>query len=254
MNKKIIAIVQARLTSTRLPEKVMKTLAGRPVLSHVFNQLSYSKMLDKMVLATSNNKSDDPIERWAIQNQIEYYRGDLNNVLKRFFDAAKYFRADVIVRITADCPLIDPNVVDHVIDGFIKGDYDYYANINPPTFPDGLDTEVFSFCTLEKAFINAKKKSEIEHVTPYVINHPEQFKIGNYKMAMNYEHYRWTLDNPEDYHFLSKIFDNLYHENSYIKYTDVIKFLDINKSLLVINKNLRRNEGLVKSFKEEREK
>lgn len=249
--KKITAIVQARMTSTRLPQKVLKDLAGKPVISQVFNQLSYSKLLSGIVLATSTDISDDPLEKWAIENGYNIFRGDLNNVLKRFYDAAISLNAELIVRITADCPLIDPEVVDKVIEKFINGDYDYLSNANPPTFPDGLDTEIFSFESLKKAYDNATLKSEFEHVTTFIVNHPEFFKIGNYSSTSNYEKLRWTLDNKEDYEFLSIVYKELYKPNSFISWKEVINFLESNKSLLKINEHINRNEGLIKSLNED---
>ena len=250
--KKIAAIVQARMSSSRLPQKVLMDLQGKPVIEQVFHQLSYSKLLNEIILATSSDSSDDPLIEWAKSKQIKYFRGDLNNVLKRFYDTAKYFNIEVIVRITADCPLIDPEIVDNVIEQYLIGNHDYFSNTNPPTFPDGLDTEVFSFVSLEKAFDRAKLLSEIEHVTPYIRNHPEEFKIGNYSSSINYEHFRWTLDNPEDYYFISAVYNNLYEEGTFIKWHDVIKFLDKNKEVIGINEHIARNEGLTKSLKSDK--
>lgn len=252
MGKNIICIIQARLKSTRLPGKVLLPLANKPVIEHVFNQLSFSKILKKIVLATSTEKSDDPLEKWAKKNKKEFFRGSLNNVLERYYLAAKKFESEIIVRITADCPLIDPTIVDLTINKFIDGQYDYFSNTLNPTFPDGLDTEVFSFSTLEKAFINSKLKSELEHVTPYIKNNPQFFKIGNLSSEINYEKYRWTIDNNEDYELLKIIFDNLSREGNFVYWKDVIKFLQFNTSLSHINKHLKRNEGYEKSLKEDK--
>ena len=250
--KQIVAIVQARMTSTRLPGKVLMDMGGKTVVGQVFNQLSFSKLLNEAVLATSTDKSDDPLENWARDNNIGHFRGDLYNVLKRFFDTAKKVNAHIIVRITADCPLIDPEVVDNVISFFLEGGYDYYSNTNPPTFPDGLDTEVFSFTTLEKAYKEAELKSEIEHVTPYIINHPEIFKMGNYKSEINYEHLRWTLDNREDYDLLTRIFNALRKENSFISHKEVMNYINADSDLLKTNAHVKRNEGYIKSLIEDK--
>lgn len=248
---KIIAIVQARMTSSRLPGKVLKDLTGKPVIWHVFNQLSFSQKIDQIILAMSDNKADDQLEDWAKENNINFFRGDLDNVLKRFYDTALNYKGDVIVRITADCPLIDPEIVDQVIHLFLSGEFDYYSNTNPPTFPDGLDTEVFTFAALQKAFQAAKLKSEIEHVTPYIRNNPDKFKIGNYSSSINYEKLRWTLDNKEDYDFLSVIYNKLYRPNSFISWKEVIKYLESNTNLLMINEHINRNEGFAKSLNED---
>ena len=247
--KKIAAIVQARMSSSRLPQKVLMDLQGKPVIEQVCHQLSYSKLLNEIILATSSDSSDDPLIEWAKSKQIKYFRGDLNNVLKRFYDTAKYFNIEVIVRITADCPLIDPEIVDNVIEQYLNGNHDYFSNTNPPTFPDGLDTEVFSFTSLEKAFHQAELLSEIEHVTPFIRNHAEIFKIGNYSSPINDERLRWTLDNEEDYKFISTVYKNLFDKNTYIAWRDVLKFLDANKEVIGINQHIARNEGLTKSLK-----
>lgn len=250
--KKIVAIVQARMSSTRLPNKVLMNLGGKTVVGQVVNQLSYSKLLNEVVLATSTDKIDDPLEKWAMEHNVRYFRGDLDNVLKRYFDTAKQTKADIIVRITADCPLIDPEVVDNVISNFLEGGYDYYSNTNPPTFPDGLDTEVFSFTTLEKAYKEADLQSEFEHVTPYIRNHPETFKTGNYKSEIHYENLRWTLDNREDYDLLTQLFTALNKENSFINYKEVIDYVHANSELLKTNAHIKRNEGYIKSLIEDK--
>lgn len=250
--KNIVCIVQARMTSTRLPNKVLLDLAGHPVLTQVFNQLSYSKLLTDIVLATSMDPSDDPLEDWAIKNHKKYSRGSLENVLSRFYETAKKYKADIVVRITADCPLIDPTLVDQCIVGYNNGDYDYFSNTNPPTFPDGLDTEVFSFAALEKNYNCAELKSEIEHVTPFIRNHPVLFKIGNLSAPTSYEKLRWTLDNREDYEFLTFIYQKLYKKNNFIKWQDVIELIKNNENLLKINAHLERNEGFIKSLKEDK--
>ena len=250
--KKIVAIVQARLSSKRLSNKVLMDLSGRTVVGQVFNQLSFSKLINDVVLATSLDKSDDPLENWANENNQKFYRGDLNNVLKRFYDTAKKFNADIIVRITADCPLIDPEVVDSVVKGYLEGDYDYFTNTNPPTFPDGLDTEVFSFSTLKKTYEEAKLQSEIEHVTPYIKNHNRKFRIGNYVSEINYEHYRWTLDNDEDYKFISEVYKRLHKKGPFIKWNDVINLLETDEKLVNINSHISRNLGFAKSLNEDK--
>jgi len=252
MVKKVVCIVQARYTSTRLPGKVFLNLAGKPVIEQIFNQLSYSKRINQSVLATSELSSDDKLEVWAKSKNIEYYRGSLDDVLDRFYFTAKSFNADIVVRITGDCPLIDPEVVDDVISLFLKDNYDYTSNINPPTFPDGLDTEVFKFSVLEETWKNAKLKSEREHVTPYVRKHNEKFKIGNFENKINLSHYRWTLDNEEDHELISRIYEKLYKENNYIKMEEVLELIKNNINLQNINSHIRRNEGYDKSIKNDK--
>lgn len=250
--KNIVCIVQARMSSTRLPNKVLLPLAGKSVLSQVFNQLSFSKLINKVVLATSIDKSDDQLEEWAINNEKDFFRGSLENVLERFICAARKFNADIVIRITADCPLIDPELVDICITEFIQGDYAYFTNTNPPTFPDGLDCEIIKLSALERAYKEAKLKSEIEHVTPYIRNHPEIFKIGNYSSEKNYEFHRWTLDNEEDYEVIKRIYNELYEEGKFIPWRNVIEFLENHPEVAEINSKIKRNEGFAKTLEEDK--
>ncbi len=236
------------MTSTRLPGKVLLNLGGKPVVQQVFNQISKTKLINEIVLATSIDKSDDLLEEWAKSSNNLFFRGSLDNVLERYYSAAKEFSADIVVRITADCPLIDPIIIDSVIELFNKGKYDYCSNTITPTFPDGLDVEVFKFTALEKAHKNATLLSEMEHVTPYIKNNPGLYKIGQFFSKTDYSSLRWTIDNKEDYEFLEQIFDKLSQENKYISWNSVIRFLKNNENLLKINSHILRDEGYVKSL------
>lgn len=251
MQKNVLCIVQARLNSTRLPGKVLLPLKNRPVIEHVFNQLSFATKLNNIILATSTEESDNKLEVWAINNSKEIFRGNLNDVLERYYFAAKKYNGDIIVRITGDCPLIDPKIVDTVVNEFVEGGFDYFSNTINPTFPDGLDTEVFSYDALETTYFNAKLKSEREHVTPYIKNNPGTFKLGGFENKVNYEKYRWTIDNQEDYEFLKIIFEKLYIEDQYISWKDVIRFIDDKPEIININKHIKRNEGYEKSLIED---
>jgi spore coat polysaccharide biosynthesis protein SpsF (cytidylyltransferase family) len=208
-NLNIVAIVQARISSTRLPGKVLKNLGSRRVLDHVFHQLSGAKHITKSVLATSDDKSDDTLENWANHAGIDCVRGSLTDVLDRYYTAAIQFQADAVVRITADCPLLDPNVVDAVVERFLGGKYEYVSNINPPTFPDGLDNEIMTFTALERAWTDACEAPDREHVTPYIRNHPEIFRQTNVENSSenggNLSALRLTLDTAQDYEFLDGI-------------------------------------------------
>lgn len=247
----ITAIVQARMSSSRLPNKVMMKICNKPIIEHVFNQLSYSKYISKSVLATSRESNDDPLEIWAKNNNKNFFRGDLNNVLNRYYNAAVKFNASTIVRITADCPLIDPIIVDEIINKYLKDKLDYCSNTLVPTFPDGLDTEVFSIETLRTTYINAKLNSELEHVTPYIKKHPELFNIANFVSPINYSNLRWTLDNYEDYLLLENIYNSLYQENTYMSWEKVLSFVNKNKELNKINSHIKRDEGYIKSLNED---
>lgn len=205
----IVAIVQARMSSTRLPGKVLKPLGSKIALARVIHQLSGAQRINQIVLATSIDASDDSLIGWARKSQIPYMRGSLHDVLDRYYRTATHYKADIVVRITADCPLIDPTVVDSVIERFLQNDCDYASNINPPTFPDGLDTEVMSFEALERAWIDAKLPADREHVTLYIRNNPELFRIANVAYRDDISKLRLTLDTQEDYEFLNRLIQKL---------------------------------------------
>jgi spore coat polysaccharide biosynthesis protein SpsF len=248
---KIVAIIQARMTSKRLPKKVLLPINGLSVLEHVYSRLNKCKTLNEIIVATSTNISDDKIEHLCKLKNIKVFRGSLNDVLDRYYRCAKFYKADAIVRITADCPLIDPEIVDEVVKGFLSNDYDFYSLIG--SFPDGLDCQVFSFKALKKSWIEAKLRSDREHVGTYIEKtRSSSFHSGGLEKFKNFGHYRWTLDRIEDYHFLKKIFDKLFTKNRNFKSNDVIQLLKREPELLKINSNIIRNEGYLKSLKGDR--
>lgn len=249
---KIVCIVQARMSSSRLPGKVMMPLAGKPVIEQVFHQLSFSRRIRQAMLATSIDPRDEALAAWAGRSGIALFRGSLDNVLDRFYRAARQQAADAVVRVTADCPVIDPDVLDRVIEAFIDTDRDYVTNANPPTFPDGLDCEVFSMAALETAWKCAALQSEIEHVTPYIRNHPERFRLGNVASEANLQHLRWTLDNREDYQLLSAVYDHLYRTDDCIRMGAVLALMERQPELAGLNRHLKRNEGLMKSLQQDK--
>ena len=245
------AIIQARISSTRLPGKVLLELLGKPVLWHVINRVSKAKSVDDVIVATSTLPADDAIEEFCRQNNVKFFRGHPVDVLDRFYQCAKNNRIEDIVRITADCPLHDPHIIDKVVTEYAAGGYDYAANALDPTFPDGLDVEVFSFQALEKAWKNARLASEREHVTPYIIKHPDLFRIKSIRQSRDYSHMRWTLDNPEDYEFIREVYIFFGKD---IFYTDVVlELLEKKPELTRINKGIKRNEGYDKSLEKDKE-
>ena len=253
MAKKTIAIVQARMGSKRLPQKMMKDICGKPLIQHVFERLSYSKCIDKIILATTNKKQDDSLSEFIIRLGFDVYRGSENNVLSRYHEAANKFKANIIVRVTGDCPLIDPKVVDSVINYFKDKEYDYVSNITPPSYPDGLDTEVFSFFSLQKAQDLAILSSEREHVTPFIIKNPQIFKIGNFlNPFMNLSDHRWTVDTVEDLELVKKIYKNLYLNHHLFDMEEIYNFLLKNPDLKKINRDNHRNEGYLLSLKNDK--
>ncbi len=244
----IVAIIQARMSSSRLPGKVMKKLGNKFVLEHVVTRLKYSSLINKIVVATSIDISDNVIEAWCKVNSTLCYRGSLHDVLDRYFQAANFYNADAIVRITADCPLIDPFIVDEVIKNFINGKFDFYCLSGE--FPDGLDCSVFSMSAIRRAWNDAKLPSEREHVGPYIEKHPEIFKLGGLEKFSGLYNYRWTLDDENDLHFLEKIFFKLSPAcNGIILTDDILNLLKLEPDLMQINSNTIRNEGYLKSLK-----
>lgn len=248
----IAVIVQARMGSTRLPEKVMKNIMGKPMLWHVMNRLRHSKKLQDAIIATTDSKEDEVILEFARKNKIKSYAGSEDDVLDRYYQAAKKYSVKVIVRITADCPLIDPEVVDNLIKQFENGSYDYISNNIEPTYPNGIDVEVFSFEALRKSWKEARMASEREHVTPYIKKNPDIFLILNVRSKKDYSYMRWSVDKERDLEFVREVYKRLYNKKKTFAMNDVIRLLKKNPELMNINKGTARNEGYKKSLKEDR--
>ena len=239
---KATAIIQARMSSTRLPGKVLMEVMGRPLLSYQIERLRFSKRIDEIIIATTTNKEDDPIVELAHKEGLKVFRGLEDDVLDRYYQAAKKYKADVVVRITGDCPLIDYEVTDQVINRFLNGDYDIVCNTKPPTYPDGLDTEVFSFTALEKAWNEARKAYEREHVTPY-IHESGLFQVSNVTNDIDLSDERWTVDEPEDYELITTIIKDLGANGEYFGVNEILAYKKQNPDLFKINQYLKRDEG-----------
>lgn len=247
----IYAIIQARMGSKRLPGKVMINIQGKPVLQLVVERVTQSNLINKVIIATSIESMNDNIRNFCVENNILVYSGSEDNVLDRFYQAAKINMVkqdDIIVRITADCPLIDPEIIDKVIEEFQNKNADYAANVINPTFPDGLDCEALRFSTLIKVWENALLTSEREHVTLYIRNHPELFNIVSIENNMDLSKLRWTLDEKEDLDLISSIYKNLYSINPFFRLKDILNLLEEKPELNHINSKYVRNEGLLKSL------
>jgi spore coat polysaccharide biosynthesis protein SpsF len=247
---KIVAIIQARMSSSRLPGKVLMELAGKPVLGHVVERLKFCKNVETVAIATSTDATDNLIEDWCRESKIICFRGSLDDVLDRYVRAARLLKADAVVRITADCPAIDPLVVDEVIEGFLTDNYAIYGLKGG--FPDGLDCTVFSVQALEHAWLNASLSSEREHVGPYIEKNPELFKGGGLEKFQGLSHMRWTLDEPRDFDFLTQIFNRLYKSNKPFFAQDILELLKLEPELALINSNIIRNEGYLKSLERDK--
>ena len=207
---KTLAILQARVSSSRLPGKVLLPILGEPMLLRQIERLNRCSGLDKLIVATSTDPTDDSLELECEKRGVECFRGSLNDVLDRFIQAANPYDPETVVRLTGDCPLADPALIDEVIKYFYEGNYYYVSNCDPPTFPDGLDVEVMRFSSLEAAHREAVLPSDREHVTPFIRSHPERFRLGNYACDTNRSHLRWTVDEPEDFEFVRSIYEKLY--------------------------------------------
>lgn len=232
---KTVAIIQARMGSTRLPGKIMKLLAGKTVLEHVIERVTKSKEINEIVIATTTNEQDDLVVGEAQRLGVKSFRGSEEDVLSRYYYAAKKYNAQIVIRITSDCPLIDFEVVDSIIRNFKSNSFDYISNTLNRTFPRGLDCEVFSFDALEKTFQNAKVKYQKEHVTPYIYENNHLFKINQYCSDEDNSNFRCTLDTYEDYELIKAILERI---NEDFNYQDLLSILKENPDLVKINCNV----------------
>ena len=247
----ILAILQARYSSSRLPMKVLKPILNKPMLLHQVERLRHSTLIDKIVVATSIDCSDDIIEKMCLDNKIEIFRGDLDDVLDRFYQCAKLYSPEYIVRLTGDCPLADWQVIDEMIQCCLEGNFDYVET--SLKFPDGLDAEVMTMNALTEARNNAVLPSEMEHVTQYIVNRAEQFNNRIFEFNQDLSHLRWTVDEPEDFILVEKIYQALYEENPLFLTNDILNLLQERPELTSINNRFIRNEGLEKSLQEDME-
>ncbi|CDG81589.1 cytidylyltransferase domain-containing protein [Janthinobacterium agaricidamnosum] len=244
----ILAILQARVSSSRLPGKVLKPLLGVPMLIRQIERLRGVSRIDQLLVATSNESSDDAIEELCRAHGVACFRGDLNDVLERFHQAAQTAAPEHIVRLTADCPLTDAALIDQVIEFYLDGDYDYASNSLEATYPDGLDVEIFRASCLEQAWQEARLPSQREHVTPFINQQPQRYKIGLYRGATDLSHLRWTVDEPKDFELVTMIYEALYPDNSRFSMQDVLSLLERRPELADWNTMHERNEGYQKSL------
>ncbi len=244
---RIVAIIQARMASSRLPGKVLKEIAGEAMLGHVVERTRQSKTIEEVVVATTTEPEDAEIEKYCSERGIPVYRGSLNDVLDRFYQAAKIYHADVIVRLTADCPLLDPGVVDHTIDVFLQNGLDFAANRLPPpfkrTYPIGLDTEVCTFSALERAWKEAAAPYEREHVMPFLYDVVGRFKIMRVDYEKDYGDRRWTVDTAEDLELVRQVFARLADKQNYT-WLDVLAVFEREPDLAKINGQIRHKTFL----------
>ncbi|MDR5586522.1 MULTISPECIES: glycosyltransferase family protein [Clostridium] len=241
---KVVCIVQARVGSTRLPGKVLKEICGKTVLEHDVNRLKLVPNIDEIVIATTVESQDDRILYEANRLGVKYFRGSENDVLSRYYFAAKENNADIVIRVTSDCPCLDYKILKDMIDMYLdkSNDIDYISNTIDRTYPRGYDVEIFSFDALEKVYNNAKKDYEREHVTPYLYDLNNKFRILSYKNSKDYSKYRVTLDTEEDLQVIKAIYEALFEENGYFLLEDVVNFLNKNPQIVSINENIEQKK------------
>lgn len=243
-----LLIVQARMGSSRLPNKVLMDLCCKPMLQHIVERVKLCTTVDHVIVATTQSQKDDAIERLCSRQKFDCYRGSEDDVLDRYYRAARQFSPKNVVRVTADCPLIDPKIIDDIIRKHIEGDFDYTSNTLVETYPDGLDTEVFKYSVLCEAWEKAELMSEREHVTPY-IKFKGDYKRFSIERIPSLADKRWTVDTEADYEMIQQIYSALYKENKTFYTDDILDYLSRNPDIEKMNAGIIRNEGYQKSIK-----
>lgn len=237
---KIVIVVQARMSSSRLPGKVLLPILGKSLLYRMVERLQMISHRATVVIATSTDHRDDLIVTEAAQIGVPCYRGSLDNCLDRHYQAGKQHGADVVIKIPSDCPLIDPAIIDEVLDFYFEhqGDYDFVSNLHPATFPDGNDVEIMTMPCLEKTWREATRPLELEHTTPYIWENPDRFKIANVTWSTGLDYsmsHRFTIDYPDDYRFISRVFEELYPLKHDFSCDDILALLNSKPEIYQIN-------------------
>jgi spore coat polysaccharide biosynthesis protein SpsF len=240
-HKTTLAVIQARMSSTRLPGKSTMLVAGKPLLVHVLERVQRASHIDHVVVATSDTPLDDDIAAVCEAVDVECFRGSLDNVLDRYYQAAAPHSPDFVVRVTGDCPLADPDVIDLIVQHCIYGDFDYASNNVKRSFPHGLDAEVFRFSCLEEANREATSDFDREHVTPFIKSHPERYSISYVESEIDRSFFRWTVDWAEDLEQIRFVFEALYPDNPCFTTDDVIFYLEEHPEIMALNTN--RNDA-----------
>jgi spore coat polysaccharide biosynthesis protein SpsF len=249
---KVVAIVQARMGSSRLPGKVLMPVLHKPIIVHQLDRIVPSKMINELWLATSEDTSDDPLAAAVERAGYRVFRGSQDDVLERFFHLATRAKADVVVRLTGDCPFHSYEVIDYVVGAFLDAmpKYTYASNVFPPTLPDGLDVEVFSYSVLKKAALECKEPLEREHVTPGIHGQfrEPKMEILNITAPADFSHLRWTLDYQEDFDVVKAVYEALYPTNPMFTWMDVLALMTKDPSLVTHNQRQQRNETFVEQL------
>ena len=240
---RVIGILQARMSSTRLPGKVMKPILGLPMLARQLERLLRCRALDQLKVATSVEPSDDSIEQLCRSIGVSCFRGQHADVLDRFYHCAKGAGADHVVRLTGDCPLSDPVLIEGLVAFYFEHNVDYASNCRPPTLPDGLDAEIFSFKALAEAWSEASEPHAREHVVPFIVRQPQRFAAANWSYSEDLSTLRWTVDEPEDLAFVTKVYEHLYPAKADFGMSDVLSLLRRHPELTGMNSRFERNQG-----------
>lgn len=246
-----VAIIQARMGSTRLPGKVLKSIQGRPMLWYIVQRMRWVPSVIEVVVATSDQLGDKPIQRFCQEHGIALFVGSEDDVLDRFYQAAIRYRGDPLIRITADCPFVDPELVGRLLELYRSGRYDHVSVatgagalfLDDGRFPDGLDAECFSFEALERAWREATEPSDREHVTPYIWRVPRRFQLGMLKAERDYSDLRWTVDSEADFQLVSQVYEALFREDKPFLMADILNYLAQHPELARMNQDLIGKEG-----------
>ncbi len=240
----VTAVIQARMSSTRLPGKVLRELSGAPMLQRQIERVQRAHSITNIVVATSTDTSDDSIADLCAELGVDCFRGDLSDVLGRFIGAVTEFPSDVVVRITADCPLISPTIIDSVVEAFMGSGCDYLSNTLEPTFPDGVDIEVMTSQALLEIGAISSDPMEREHVTLGIYRRPDHFSVKNFSGDRDLSHWRWTVDSPEDYEFVTWVYASLFREKPQFDIDDVLALLEEYPSRQRTSLDAKRNAAL----------
>lgn len=236
----IVTVIQARTGSTRLPDKVLLPLAGRPLLTHMVERVLAAQWVGTVVVATTTQAADDPIDALCRAEGFPCYRGDAGDLLDRHYQAGKLYGASTVIKIPSDCPLIDPRVIDRVITYYLEhpGRFDYVSNLHPATYPDGNDVEIMTMAALQTAHRQATRPLEREHTTPFLWENPDRFRLGNvtWETGLDYSmSHRWTIDYEEDYRFITAVYAALYENDPLFSLEDILSFLAAHPEVAGLN-------------------
>ena len=240
----VVAVVQARLTSTRLPGKVLRPILGRPLLWHIVHRLGHARLVERIVIATARGEANRPIVDFAREHGIACYAGSEDDLLDRLYQAARRYAATTVVKVTGDCPLVDPGVVDRVVGYYLehRDRFDCVGNFTPPTYPHGLEVAVFSMAAVERGWREVTDPFWREWATMSFFDHPEKYRLGNVAHHEDLSHLRWTVDYEDDLAFVTKVYERLYREDKIFGMEEVLELLRRHPELMEINRGHQPNE------------